>query len=77
MKHEQKNCQPMSYNKGSLKRDPGKVVDIHTIEVFSEQKIQNTSSICLPDNCPVARHQLRTLCKLMSNILNKLDMRWF
>ena len=67
----------MSCNHGSPKKRPEKVVDIRTIEVFSEQKIQSTSCVCLPDSCPMAKHQLRTLCKLMSDILNKLDMHCF
>lgn len=72
--HKQKPCQTMSYNQGSLKRGPGNVVDKHTIEVVSEQTIQNTSSTCLPHNCPVARHQLGTLCKLMTGTVRKLVM---
>ena len=77
VKHEQRSCQTISCKKFSLKQRPEKVVDIRTIEVFSEQRIQSTRCVCLPDNCPAARHQLRTLCKLMSDILYKPDMHYF
>ena len=74
VKYEQRRCQTTSCNQCNLKQRPEIAVDIHTIGIFSKQKIQNRCSICLPDNCPVVRHQLGTLCKLMINVLNKMDM---
>ena len=74
VKNEQRSCQTLAAIKAASSNVLKDVVNIRTIEVFSEQMIQSTRCVCLPNNCPVARHQLRTLCKLMSDILDKLDM---
>ena len=74
VKYEQRRCQIMSCNQCNFKQRPEIAVDIHTIEIFSKQMIQNRYSIRLPDNCPVVRHQLGTLCKLMIDILNNMDL---